>query len=389
LKDDSKMTKAQVDFKMTLAAVEPTLHRAGLIPEGGAWTSATGDLWVPGRVRAADGRLWWRAKGSRTVVAPGDLLLRFVRLADQDDGAVLDFAAQFGVLQICPHNMPSTHNRQAGGLRAFYGGGNRRDGTCEPPRKGTEFWEQIAVWRRFARRFRACLTLTAWTLDPDPKLSPRRGSPERSAVWADLRAFNDEHNEWPRGSTSESANGDTGASVAVDAASIASYVNRVLRLSDVRPFITWHPPEPASLEFRRDEWTPVATLFGVLALQLACAVSRSSGVSFCTGCGAMYNPTRRPSRSRRRYCDDCRDRARWRDAQQKKRGLPPAPAIAESTVGVERAGRHRRTGAGPEHEAAEEVAEGHQERAREDARPRGPGVKFPRPRKRTRRAEQE
>jgi hypothetical protein len=60
-------------------------------------------------------------------------------------------------------------------------------------------------------------------------------------------------------------------------------------------------------------------LYGALAIQLLMAVSRSSGVETCDGCGKFYTPTRQPREGDHHFCDECGRKAATRLAQQRRR----------------------------------------------------------------------
>lgn len=228
----------------------------------------------PGIVELRDETLYWRwlndagRLGARPQ-APRDLLNRFVALSDRSAGAFADFARQWGVLKLCRHDLPATHNPAC----EWVGYLEDRDGRWDG-------WEPIAIWRQFAREARAALEVAS-SVHLARAISP--------IEWAAMLAF------WqsPPPVPEQPADGRSGLEAAVD---------RWLELSGLRPLFVWPLEGPPSVTFgQTGELSP----FAVVALQLALAVSRSESMVFCSNCQRAYLPSRRPRSGKRNYCQAC------------------------------------------------------------------------------------
>ena len=89
-------------------------------------------------------------------------------------------------------------------------------------------------------------------------------------------------------------------------------VNQWLLLGGVRVRFSWDPGgQSLSLSG--------GGLFGAIALNLAFAASRSTGLAFCSGCSDLYEPRRMPRMGESHYCDDCRKRGVDAAARQRRR----------------------------------------------------------------------
>lgn len=64
--------------------------------------------------------------------------------------------------------------------------------------------------------------------------------------------------------------------------------------------------------------TAGTSLHGLIGLQIALSVCRAKSVALCDGCGGLAFPTR-ITEGRNVFCDDCRDRGRWRLSKRGKR----------------------------------------------------------------------
>jgi DNA-directed RNA polymerase subunit RPC12/RpoP len=239
------------------------------------------------RVELRGDRLVWfpivGESAGKDVDAPADLLLRFVRLADASPQHICDFAARWGVLGICKHGVPSSHNP---GCR---------------PRSNDEYdyWETLEVWRHFARHARALLNVAARLHD------------EKLGEAADWRVVYEQSGQvapwWNR----------SHGSLGVERLALADCVNEWLLIGNVRPALTWSPGEGCSSKVG----LAGSGLFGVLAIRILMAVSRTAGLALCSWCGEPYAPKRRPRADRRNYCPKCGIKAAWRDAQRERRQL--------------------------------------------------------------------
>ena len=243
--------------------------------------------------------MWWATDDQRGLgpatnsrryareVLPGrGILDYFVALADAPPEEVLNFARHWGILELCEHNLPASHNAPAHAPRAT----NTLVTWCHPrgwyDRTGKyDGWEPLEVWRQFSRQARALLHIAARLhlgqvgLPEDWRLVYERSPSPEPAPW------------WKQ-------------TVDGEKSKIADIVNEWLELGNVRVRTSWRPwRQPA----------PVVTLagdglFGALACQLLLAINRTDGLAICSGCGSPYCPSRRPRMDQRRYCPECRAR---------------------------------------------------------------------------------
>jgi hypothetical protein len=98
-------------------------------------------------VRLKGGRLYYRPQGQLPFASgrPDRLVFDFARLATALEQAFLEFAQQWGVLGLCPHDK-SIHHLVS---------------PCFPNWMGDEMTEPISRWRRRARQVQAMLHVRA------------------------------------------------------------------------------------------------------------------------------------------------------------------------------------------------------------------------------------
>jgi hypothetical protein len=218
----------------------------------------------------------------RRWVRPTHALLEgFVDLTNASDDDIASFARDWGVLELCDHGLPRTHNPGDSSLppfSLFAGAPQRARLGCKPSTYGApgEEWrragphhEPLAAWRRFARLARA-------TLDAAGAVHEGRGLD---------RAIRDELLE-------------PGMTRPEDAELLAIVVSGWLRVGDVRVAFEWSGRPQTTFQAR--------SMLGGVAHAIALTVA-SSAVVTCSSCGAAYVPARRPPKGRRRYCPACRE----------------------------------------------------------------------------------
>lgn len=248
------------------------------------------------------------------IVLPGsNILEQFVRLADGSTDAIRDYALKWGVLGICKHGLPRTHNfRRLGPPRFCMPTGYRSIddfGTCTA-------WEPLSAWRHYSR-------LAQGILDIASRLHQGE-SVDDEDLWKqagiEFMGYDDADKRTRR---------------IFQQFTISVEVNGWLELAGVRPFFSWGEGEEATVALgtttlgfstaMQKEWLPKlshlhgTTLFGALGIQILMAVSRKEGFAICSACGMPYAPKRRPNPKRRRYCHRCGLPAAWRNAQQERR----------------------------------------------------------------------
>ena len=284
---------------------------------------ATAMVLVPSHVEQQGDRLCWgstpdQPPAPRQVGRQG--LETFIRLAGAADGGIVAYARRHGVLHLCAHGLPCTHNparhaatsmamadQMQGPARRLQRGARRylamrlADG-CQPEtinvRGRLLACEPLHEWRLWGCRFRAALNIAS-SLHGD-----RPGSVDD---WQDLlRGGTREVPWWTR-------------TVRAERLMLMGILNTWLRIGDVRPTFQWRVDEGPSVFFSGGSVYD-ATLFATLVCQVVFACARSEGVAVCSTCGTTYTPNRRPRVDQRSYCPRCRlAGAPQRDAQRARR----------------------------------------------------------------------
>ena len=284
-----------------------------------------GTRWrVPKSVEVKNDRVYWDPDKRGEVGPSKGMLEAFCRLAEAHEKHIRDFAMKYGVLKICAHDLPCSHNPQqylpAGPFTVdpsiparlaretkLIGGGRctvsfQRDrlglalpGSGTLPRSGGmprcsplgwhdqgNPWDPLATWRAFSRE------AFALTKIADRVLRNKVGSPED---WATVYERSGRKAPWWK------------QDVRLERVIVADVVNEWLIIGDVRPSAVWHLSDK-----KPSVRLGGAGLFGALALQLALAIGQSAGFAICHHCGREYAPTnRRPKVGQRHFCKECRE----------------------------------------------------------------------------------
>ena len=207
---------------------------------------------------------------------PAGMLDAFVRIKEKAD--VLRFAERYGVLDICEHGLPGSHNPPplplTGQLRRCRAWGEQQ----------YVYWEPVDIWLRYVAQMRALLSLA---------VDLRASSPGRMADWklaySQLR--------WSE-EIALLALDQAGKEVERDRIFLGERVSTWMQFGNVRPELFWEQNSLAN--FRLSGHT-----FGVLGIQLLFAATRAQGIYFCYGCGMPYGPKRKPRKDRRNFCSNC------------------------------------------------------------------------------------
>ena len=273
-----------------------------LVVPAGAWLSPGSPAGM-----GADGSLpgiRWQVVGATLRRASPDCLDSFIRL-DLDGGGDGDFAQRalaflqaFGPLGICEHGQPFRHDSRCAP------GWARIDPT--DPRLSTEegvpvpaypiqgLWEPIAAWQAVVEHLRAMLSAGV-----DLTAGREVSAGDRRELWPEASR--------PRGLWWERQ-------------ALADDLRRWLRYGEVEPAPSWESVAvgvPLRLQFH------YVGLVGVLAMQLAAALTSPLGLFRCFGCGRPYTlgeGKRRPSANRRAWCGrspDCDRPAQSRDYRRR------------------------------------------------------------------------
>lgn len=289
-----------------------------------AWRTA-GRWWAPDRVEVVDGQLVpqlvtypdrpykWRVIGADGGSEETAMLGDFMDLADPaDEDAVARYAERWGMLGLCAHGLPATHDKSTlpeslrrPGRSIDWGPGEVED------RCVVSFFESepIATWRYWAGQARALLVVSA-------RLAA--GQPGGDAEWAELQAPGPWARNWPPAEPlTFAARGSDGKErsfhsleevfgthtmaqvVALQRRSAGETLQHWLTLAGVGLTVSWKGASP-------DMTWRSGGLFGALGMKLLLAASRVEGWALCTGCAKPHIPSRQARRGAGRFCADCR-----------------------------------------------------------------------------------
>lgn len=224
---------------------------------------------VPPNLRLTSGALRWDYRGAqRDVKDTGGMLDAFRRIRDAD--GVLRFARKYGVLRLCAHGLPAEHSNHLPPTER-----------CKPigfPRVA----EPVDVWLGFTEEARRLMDLAE-------TLSAEHVS---EVEWQKLAAGSE-------GGYRRIALLPRKDRLFAARQRLAQATNRWLLLGDPRPRFQWEAARPTLVI--------EAGTFGLLALQLAAAMSGTAGLAVCSGCARTYERKGRKAQAgRRNYCEECR-----------------------------------------------------------------------------------
>jgi len=237
---------------------------------------------APAWVRADGPFLLWQPGSHAPLVAPRKGMLEaFLALGDAPPQRIAAFASRWGVLGICEHDLPCSHNPPP------IGAYNGPVYWCSPLgwyADDRQPYEPIATWRAFAREAFG-VTRIAHRL--------MLGQVGEAEQWAIVYGRSGRRAPWWK------------PSVEGEKLIVARVLNEWLRLGSVRPVMEWRPSrkhERPAIRFGGS-----SGLFGALALQLALAIGKLDGLALCVHCRAEYMPAARsPKAGQRNFCPDCR-----------------------------------------------------------------------------------
>ena len=274
-------------------------------------------LTVPNNVelRGRNRLVWDPIDGPCHTIRPSKIiLLEFVDLADAAGERVQEFAQKWGMLELCEHGKPATHNW-----------------IYAPPSVSSQFlnqeeklWcyptgvEPVDSWCSYARECRTMLLIAAQLHGSEPTSRENwkdlYDRLDTTGAIIDLPSVLSDHLSSPMFSEAQPF-------------ALSEFVNRWLQLGDVRPSFVWEDlSKPPHITFG----TPsIGKLFAALAIQLMVAISGSDGPIICSSCAKPYFPDRRPRSGEAHYCRSrlCARKAALRDAAKRYREnkkLPPS-----------------------------------------------------------------
>ncbi len=261
----------------------------------------------------------------RRLTEEDRILDRFVQLASATDHEICAFAAEYGPLGICLHDLPAGHGNQARSIlvswRFCFDAALRNlpAGPCLAVNP-----EPIAAWRSYSKRAAALLKIAArlrFRIDrriPEPLWYEADGlSTEilRScgllSPMADLQSSTTKATQWLRDPWWR----------------LAENLNSWLELTGVAPSAT-----PVANGFKIQFRGTNRGLFGLIAVQLLFACNRSEGLTICSACGRPYVSHRPPLagkmvgsyKAKRNFCLECKragipERFAARDYRKRKK----------------------------------------------------------------------
>lgn len=235
---------------------------------------------VPKEIRLEGENIAWNPQNPEfsNKEVDDELVFNFANLVLVGPESILEFAQKSGVLGLCEHGLPATHNRvlvSPSGVAA--------NSACQPTGK-----EAVSQWQEYARRVRAMI-----------KVATHVNKEEVG-----------ESNDWlVLGVSAESQPKEVSDAEAL----LENITNGLLEIADVRPRIQANPAKitishPAS-----------SSLFGLLVVRLAQTVVRTNGPFICSSCGNFYQLgvyDKRPRAGERNYCFMCGRSAANRDASR-------------------------------------------------------------------------
>ena len=255
------------------------------------------DAMVPGRVWIDGEYLRWLPWEIRER-SPKAMLDAFVDIKTSD--AILKFAARYGVLGLCEHLLPSTHNLVISPAHI----------PSPPPclplgfgDKSGELYEPVERWLALASHARAILRLAKALHSAEASKFEDWQSAYRSVYDAE---------------TTEHVAADAyRATLAHKKRRVATVANWWMMFGGVRVGVAWEPGD------KRDAVGPILgasvvfhiapPTFGILATQLTLAVARAVDLATCSDpkCHRLYFQSRRVPKGKSSYCGPrCQSRHR-------------------------------------------------------------------------------
>ncbi len=232
-----------------------------------------GELRVPKAVKLRGGCIRWNPEGGHTTKTVGkNLVATFADLASAEPEKILAFAREWGVLGLCEHGLPASHNPHPLPPSPDLAPGCRPSGD-----------EHVEVWQEFAQLFRSLLSIGA---------SLRKGlSAGRDSWRLVLSGILDDR---------------LPSTVSEERQRLEGMINALLLVDGVRPQLRL---DPAQLKM----CCPVeGTLFGALVVQLMSTVVKADGFVICSACGKAGtfeelrgSRLRSPKKGVRFYCGHC------------------------------------------------------------------------------------
>ncbi len=285
------------------------------------------DPWsLPGRAWVSGDELHWTLATTGEVLVefrPDRLVDEFRRLHRATDEEIGLFAAEFGVLRVCSHGLPATHNPPSRGIP--------EQSVCLPSRRVGEpfFWEPLQIWRRYSLEVDCWLQLLrplelweglgpvdTWTkllgIHPSGWFGSERpgaadkGIPfEQAKMWPPDGWVQEgrmpESERWRRYCLSE----------------LGQILTGWLQIGGVNLRARWSEVDGPGTHIG------AGSMFGAVALSLSFVFTGGPGMAICDSCGRLYERETwpPPTRGRHNFCPlpKCRKRGPSRLSKRRKR----------------------------------------------------------------------
>jgi hypothetical protein len=270
------------------------------------------------------------------VVPKRPMLEQFARLAapGRDHAqAVLRYAQQWGLLELCQHQLPMDTDRltdhEGMDLPFCFATTGMAQIWVTPsnPCRSLFGREPITTWLYLSRQAAAILAVVSRLREgqharPEDWSTLGEEAPwvagDAEPVW-EMRGLAHDwterlvagHAPGPADSSGDDVRRDIERTVARGA------IETWLRLGGAAFELRWPAQGRPEVGFR------VGGLFGWLGVQMMLAAADSPSFAICLGCGLMFAPPRGPGRPRR-YCDTCRDNNKPQQLADERRGRTKA-----------------------------------------------------------------
>ena len=281
----------------------------------------TENWYVPTRFKIEGDNLYWRDATDMVDgvmradfafrVSPDRKTLRekilfgFTRLANASNEEILDYARQWGILGICVHNRPTTHEKgKTVGVLSFYHG-------CDFAQDGDWYYEPLQVWRDYAQQFRAILSLVAALRKENPPEEdpdkPRRNTREKIGSRENWEIVFRECRKDAQNNPTLGADNFAGFTpISGGWMALEFVINNWIFLTNIQPkFWWWDGRSGVSLGNSLNGWG----LLPILVVQMLLEANNTIDLALCSGCNQPFLLRRGQSVRRNSYCDDCRAKA--------------------------------------------------------------------------------
>jgi hypothetical protein len=256
-----------------------------------------GTIWIPSEIvlqgREPDCILRWQAGGNRFVRPKDEMLDDFLLLGRASDEKVLRYAKTWGVLGICKHGLPYSHNPSTGAIAQSWNEIIADSMACGPvpihsARQGVlhplEFQESLADWRKYSQAARSICNIHI-ALD-----SERIGDLDDWQTLFNFPAYSRLQVPW------------WDQDVITEWFILIRTLNEWLRWGGVRPVFNGVGKNLWGVCLGRKG------LFGALACQIMRNTCLPHRVMLCSGCKTVFTAMKQRSVGRRQYCRECRER---------------------------------------------------------------------------------